>query len=271
MGMDIQFKNLNFKSSEIEHQYGEAVHLLNSPLMLSYLAKLGHPKTCQPTINALVEILYQYLFDQVAGLFFDQKILKTPTRMEAFHHGAAFTGPIIDPDLKVVTVDLARAGTLPSHICFERLNYLIHPQNVRQDHFYIARKLNDQGEVIGVDVSGSKIGGGVEDSIILFPDPMGATGSTISEAVKYYKKLSSSFKMMIAMHLIITPEYLKKVTLECPDLKIVALRLDRGLSASEILDQQPGVNWSLEKGLNEHQYIVPGAGGLGEILNNSYC
>lgn len=269
--MDSQYQNLVFKSSEIKHQYGENVHLLHSPLMLSYLAKLGHPQTTQPSINALVEILYQYLFDQSAGLFFDQKILEIPTRMETFHQGAAFTGPIIDPDLKVVTVDLARAGTLPSHICYERLNYLIHPQNARQDHFYISRKLNEQGEVIGVDVAGSKIGGGVSDSIILFPDPMGATGSTITEAVKYYKNLSSSFKKMIAMHLIITPEYLQKVTSECPDLKIVALRLDRGLSKSEILHQQPGLNWSSEKGLNEHQYIVPGAGGLGEILNNSYC
>ena len=25
-----------------------------------------------------------------------------------------------------------------------------------------------------------------------------------------------------------------------------------------------------EKGLNDHQYIVPGAGGLGELLNNSF-
>lgn len=25
------------------------------------------------------------------------------------------------------------------------------------------------------------------------------------------------------------------------------------------------------KGLNNHHYIVPGAGGLGEILNNSFC
>ena len=31
-----------------------------------------------------------------------------------------------------------------------------------------------------------------------------------------------------------------------------------------------GTFWDKEKGLNEYQYIVPGAGGLGEILNNAF-
>jgi uracil phosphoribosyltransferase len=37
------------------------------------------------------------------------------------------------------------------------------------------------------------------------------------------------------------------------------------------LREVPGKRWTEEKGLNDHQYIVPGAGGLGEILNNAYC
>ena len=32
----------------------------------------------------------------------------------------------------------------------------------------------------------------------------------------------------------------------------------------------PGERWEEETGLNERQYIVPGAGGLGEIINNSF-
>jgi uracil phosphoribosyltransferase len=76
---------------------------------------------------------------------------------------------------------------------------------------------------------------------------------------------------MIAMHLIVTPEYLMNVTKNCPDLNIFAIRLDRGLSPENILNEDPGKFWTMEKGLNDHQYIVPGAGGLGEILNNSYC
>ena len=32
-----------------------------------------------------------------------------------------------------------------------------------------------------------------------------------------------------------------------------------------------GTHWERERGLNEQGYIVPGAGGMGEVLNNSWC
>jgi hypothetical protein len=37
-----------------------------------------------------------------------------------------------------------------------------------------------------------------------------------------------------------------------------------------VLATVPGTHWAEEKGLDEHQYIVPGAGGVGEILNNAW-
>ena len=46
---------------------------------------------------------------------------------------------------------------------------------------------------------------------------------------------------------------------------------DRGLSTPEALAERPGTLWAEERGLNESGYIVPGAGGLGEVLNNSWC
>jgi hypothetical protein len=51
---------------------------------------------------------------------------------------------------------------------------------------------------------------------------------------------------------------------------IYALRLDRGLSSASVLSTVPGTHWDDERGLDEHQYIVPGAGGVGEILNNAW-
>ena len=148
----------------------------------------------------------------------------------------------------------------------------MNPELVRQDHFYVARVSDENGLVTGVNVSGSKIGGGVDEAIVLFPDPMGATGGTIVQAYDHYQKeVGGNPRLMIAMHLMITPEYVKKVTSMCPDLHIFALRLDRGLSSSDVLSKIPGAQWGKEKGLNDHSYIVPGAGGLGEILNNSYC
>ena len=37
-----------------------------------------------------------------------------------------------------------------------------------------------------------------------------------------------------------------------------------------VLQTTPGKRWAEEKGLNDRQYIVPGAGGVGEVLNNAW-
>lgn len=272
MARDSQHQSLSFRPNELQHLYGNNVHLISSPFMLSLLAKLGSEQTKQPQINALVEMLYSYLFDNVADTLFPRKKVSIDTRMKKSHPEALYEGEIIDPEVSCVTVDLARAGTFPSHLCYEKLNYLMNPDLIRQDHFYVARECDPEGHVIGVNVSGSKIGGGVDKAIVMFPDPMGATGGTIVEVYEHYKKkVGGTPLIMVAMHLIVTPEYLKRVTTMCPDLHVFALRLDRGLSSQKILNEVPGKFWAEEKGLNDHQYIVPGAGGLGEILNNSYC
>jgi uracil phosphoribosyltransferase len=272
MARDVQHQNLNYTLSEVQHHYGSRVHIVSSPLMLSWLAQLGSPSTRQPLANKLLSFMYHHLLGEVIDLYFPKKNTQVNTRMKSMHPEAVYEGEIIDPETPCVCVDLARAGTYPSHLCYDKLNYLICPDLIRQDHFYIARKINERGEVVGVDVSGSKIGGSVDKAIVLFPDPMGATGVTISEVYHHYKnKVGGKPRMMIAMHLIVTPEYIKKVTQDCPDLYVFAIRLDRGLSNDSILREAPGKKILEEVGLNEHQYIVPGAGGLGEILNNSYC
>ena len=55
-----------------------------------------------------------------------------------------------------------------------------------------------------------------------------------------------------------------------PEVVVYALRLDRGLSPPAVLRTVPGERWDEERGLTDHHYIVPGAGGLGEIMNNSF-
>ena len=137
----------------------------------------------------------------------------------------------------------------------------------------MARVTDESGAVTGVSVSGSKIGGDIKDSILLLPDPMGATGGSMSHAISMYKELASSSgapAKIITANLVVTPEYVQKITADHPDVLIYGLRLDRGLSASDVLSNSLGENIDAEIGLNELQYIVPGAGGVGEILNNSF-
>ena len=256
---------------DVKHFYGDQVHILNDPYLSSMLTRLCEPHTHQPTINELVHFLYTDLIRVVLNREFPLKKVKVPTRMTEKHPKQFLEAEVLDKEQKTISVNLARAGTFPSHICYSALNYILNPENIRQDHVIAARQVDDKKRVTGTSLEGSKIGGDIDKSIVLFPDPMGATGSTIVSAVDFYKKnVEGTAKKFIALHLIITPEYIKALKDTHPELIIYAVRLDRGLSKPDILKTVPGEKWSDERGLDDTHYIVPGGGGFGEILNNSY-
>lgn len=256
---------------EISHHYGSNVHLLDNPLASGLLAKLCHPDTFQPDINRLVEELYTLLIQNVIAKEFATELHEVPTRMTSFHPNAPLQYKRIAPSQSAVVVNLARAGTWPSHICYQQLHWFLDPQGIRQDHIFASRATNNQNKVTGADLGGTKIGGGISGSHLIFPDPMGATGTTISDSIAFYKNnIEGTAKKILALHLIVTPEYLKKITTTHPEVVIYALRLDRGLSEQAVLNSTPGQYWEQERGLNDKDYIVPGGGGFGEIMNNSF-
>ncbi len=49
------------------------------------------------------------------------------------------------------------------------------------------------------------------------------------------------------------------MTTDHPDVVVFAVRLDRGLSSPEVMATIRGTRWDEERGLTDHQYIVPGA------------
>jgi len=267
---DSAYANVPHKLPEIDHDYGDHVHILADVLALSLLSRIGHPDTRQPAINRLLERCYGVLYSGVVNQLFPRKDVEVETRMAASVEGAAYRGQIIDPSARVVLVGVARAGTLPAYQGFELLNDLCYSPGVRLDHVYMQRRTDAEGRVVGVDLGGSKFGGDVDRALVLLPDPMGATGSSISDAISLVKDLQGTPSEIVCLHLIITPEFIAKVTAEHPDVHVYALRIDRGLSSPEALAATPG-STAGECGINEIQYIVPGAGGLGEIINNSYA
>ena len=268
---DSAYFHYPFDLSEIPHEYGENVHLISDPLLMTWLTRLSSPETIQPAITHLVRELYTSLLQTVIARETPRIEVEEPTRMISATPKGVWQGQILNPDTKYVTVDIARAGTLPSQIAFELLNTVVKPEGVRQDHLYMNRATNEAGEVCGINHSGSKIGGDVENAIVLLPDPMGATGASMSDALKIYKDLEGGAPArLITVHLIITPEYIRTIQSDHPDTVIYALRLDRAMSSAEALGSVPGKLPDQESGLNEVQYIVPGAGGVGEILNNSF-
>ncbi len=260
-----------YKNPESESNLPDNIHLYqNNHLYQMVLAKLGHQATVQPQLNRYFQLSYEYLLENALNLFLDLKEVKSETRMKNIQKEGQFRFESLDLESKFSIIALARAGTWPSHICFDFLNHLFSPENIRQDHVYINRKTNDEGKVVGVDFSGSKIGGDFKDRYIFLPDPMGATGSTIAHVYNLIQGLEQKPKKIIALHLIITPEYVRKMKAEFPEVEVVALRYDRGLSSEKILSSKYGEFFEEEKGLNDIQYILPGAGGIGEVLNNSF-
>jgi uracil phosphoribosyltransferase len=142
---------------------------------------------------------------------------------------------------------------------------------VRQDHLFVGRVTDADGRVTGSDIRSAKVGGPLDNAVLVVPDPMGATGGSLCEVLDYYVRTGAgrAAKVVFA-HLIVTPEYVKRVHARFPDVRIHAIRFDRGFSTPEALALPPGTRADEERGLDHHQYIVPGAGGLGEVLNNAW-
>jgi uracil phosphoribosyltransferase len=257
---------------ELEHRYGSKVHILDNLYLLTALAKLSGKRIKHPEMTATLRRIYQIMLANVAGHDLPRVRIEEPTRMQESHpREGVYRGDVLDPATKIVIVDIIRAGIVPSQVCFEMLTAVLPDENVRLDHLNMARTADAEGHVTGVDLSGSKIGGNVDGSILLLPDPMGATGSTTIRALRHYHERFGQPARIIAMPMIATPEYLRAVLDAFDDVVIYTARLDRGLSAPDVLATLPGERWSEERGLNDKGYIVPGAGGMGEVLNNAWC
>ncbi len=268
---DTLYANVPFRLNEMPHRYGPNVHLVGNPFLLSQLARLCAKGTGQPEINRLVALLYSDLVKMVINAEFPRKMASMPTRMLDHTPQGINQGEVIDPDVRAVTVNIARAGTLPSQVTYDLLNTTVDPLVVRQDHIIMSRMIDAKEHVVGSNIGGAKIGGDIDDAFVLFPDPMGATGGSLATAVSMYKeKVPGKPRRILSLNLIITPEFLRKISQEHPDVVVYALRLDRGLSPPEVFGTVPGELWEKERGLDDRQYIVPGGGGFGEIMNNAY-
>lgn len=254
----------------LEHHYGPNVHVLADPWSLALVARISRPETKAPTFHHLLQAGYRRLIEAAAEQLALTDI-DVATRMAASEPRARFRGRVVDPSQRVVIVDIARAGMLPAHWCQAELLHVLEPDGVRVDHLYMQRMADPvTGAVVGVHFDGSKIGGDIDGATVIFPDPMGATGRSLVRAVEHYAAHAAGKpRRLVACHLIATPEYLAHVTGRFPELVVYTLRVDRGLSGDDVLATPLGSRWSEERGLDPHDYIVPGAGGLGELINNT--
>lgn len=256
---------------ELQHHYPPQVHLLDHPLLQTLVARASTPDTTQPAFNHLIRQIYLELFSWVMNREWPTEEWQTPTRMSLEHPEQKLKAQVFKAQQKAVIVDIARAGMLPSQIFFDSLNQITDPTIHRLDHVFASRISNANDQVSHTEIQSSKVGGGVDKALVFLPDPMGATGHSLSEVVDFYKRQEmGQADRFISVHMIITPEFIRHVTQRHPDVQIYSVRLDRGFSTPQALQHPPGFLWDQEKGLNDRQYIVPGAGGVGELINNSF-
>ncbi|HKA88251.1 MAG TPA: uracil phosphoribosyltransferase, partial [Haliangiales bacterium] len=257
--MDQQYRDLRYRPPEIEHRYGANVHILADPLSLTMLARACQKGVVQPEVNRLVGELYRVLVHDVVAAELPRRQIAVETRMLEHTPLGVWHGEAIAVDTPAVVVAVARAGLWPSQVTFDFLNQVLRPEGVRQDHLSLGRMVDAAGRVTGAALGSAKIGGSVAGAVLLIPDPMGATGSTVTRVLEHYRaEVTGAPMKVIALHLIVTPEYLRHVRGRHPEVIVYAMRLDRGLSPPDVLAAVPGARWDEESGLNEHQYIVPG-------------
>src|SRR3954452_9605362 len=211
--VEVAYAESRFRAPEIAHRYGPEVHLLDDPLAWSLLARACSPETGQPDVGRLVRMLYEILARTVLASEFPRARVDVPTRMVTSHPEAVYRGLALARTTKAVTVGIARAGTMPSQVVFDLMNEVLDPALVRQDHLFMSRQTNEHGEVTGATWHDAKIGRDVGERFVLFPDPMGATGSSLVSAATYYKTaLEGTPAKCIALHLVVTPEYIRRVS-----------------------------------------------------------
>ena len=257
--------------SATSHAYGPRVHLAGGSFVSTALARASTEEISRTELLALVRSVYEILLASALDEL-PQTQTEVATRMASKHPDeAVWRGEVAADTGSVVICDVIRAGILPAQLCFERISQLLPNADVRLDHLNIARSADEAGRATGADLSGSKVGGPVEGAVLILPDPMGATGATTVCALEHYFEHYGRPAKIIVMPMICTPEFLRAVLDFDESITVHAGRLDRGLSPAEVLACAPGERWKEERGLDDTNYIVPGAGGVGEVLNNSWC
>lgn len=269
--IDLEYQSPKRFVSEYPHQYGENVHILADPVLIHLTTLLSSEHTKPEQLPNLIRNITRILLYNSLTLIAPVQLSEVRSHMAKTTPQGVFSCVTLDTTQSYVVVSLARAGIVPAQLCYEELQSLVGSSHVRQDHFLCERSVDKQGHVYGTAITGSKIGGPIDNSILIIPDPMGATGNTLCTILDHYQQLFPNRppKKVVALHAIVAPEYLHKIANHHAEVEVVTARLDRGLSPTDVLKTSFGHHWSQEKGLNEHHYIVPGAGGVGELLNNT--
>ncbi|MBU0727700.1 hypothetical protein KKA95_03370, partial [Patescibacteria group bacterium] len=192
--------------------------------------------------------LFSNMFPIVVNNELDKEVKSVKTRIYSQDKRGVFKGNVFKKKQKVVVSDVIRGGIMPSHQFFLKLSNILDPKYVRQDHI-MAQRIETAEGVDGTSLMASKIDGSIKGAIVFIPDPMGATGGSVKEVIEHYQKHFGKAKRFVVVNLVITPKYIKTLEKIKAPISLYAARLDKGLTKTD--------------------FIWPGLGGLGEMINNT--
>ncbi len=209
------------------------------------LARVRSEDVASDEARQNVRQLYSHLTYEIVNDHLPQFKLEVRTSMFKYNPKGVWTGMAPDLRVPVVVTDIARGGMLPSETCINELSRLgFQP---RHDVILMNRTTDSSGHVNGVAVQGCKTGDSVKGAIVIYPDCMLATGGSVIKAIEINEKMTGPARCHIVIALICTRQGAENIWTKYPDTLIYTVNVDPEL--------------------DEHDYILPGAGDMGNKLN----
>ena len=214
--------------------------------MNSLLARVRSRDVSMDEARRNVRRLYSSLLAKIIDEQFTPIQSEVLTSMFEHNPKGVWKGPTPDLSVPVVVTAIARGGLLPGDACVDELALYGYRQK-RLDCIMMNRTTDYTGHVSGVAVQGRKTGNSVKGAMVIFPDCVVATGCSMVKAQQIYEGMGGGAKRHIIVSLICTPRGAETIWTKFPDTIIYAVNVDPEL--------------------DEHDYVLPGAGDMGNKLN----
>ena len=202
------------------------VHILDHPLIRHKLAIIRDKNTCTKQFREIIS--------ELATLMAYESFKDVPTQEITVETPLETTTQIVVKENSIAIVPILRAGLG----MVDGIISLFPAAKVGHIGLYRDEETFEPHEYY------CKLPSNIEEKVVMVVDPMLATGGSACDAIKLLKKRGC--KKIKFMCIIAAPEGVKKLSETHPDVEIFVSTLDRGL--------------------NEHAYILPGLGDAGDRI-----
>ena len=202
------------------------VHILDHPLIRHKLAIIRDKNTCTKQFREIIS--------ELAMLMAYESFKDVPTQEITVETPLETTTQTIVKENSIAIVPILRAGLG----MVDGILSLFPAAKVGHIGLYRDETTFEPKEYY------CKLPANIEEKVVMVVDPMLATGGSAVDAIKMLKKRGC--KKIKLMSIIAAPEGVEKVATAHPDVEIFISTLDRGL--------------------NEHCYILPGLGDAGDRI-----